>query len=149
MGQATFWDNPENARQIIQELKPLNALLKPYEELESSSGDLNALAELAEESDGLELELQTELEKMDRRLGDFEMQAMLSGPQDASNAYLRVQAGTGGTEACDWAQMLLRMYARWGERHGYQLEMVDELRNDEAGVRSATVRFIEIGRAHV
>src|SRR5690349_22564800 len=54
------------------------------------------------------------------------LQAIMSGPQDGSNAYLRVQAGTGGTEACDWAQMLLRMYARWGERHGYQLEMVED-----------------------
>src|ERR671935_2403607 len=79
---------------------------------------------------------------MERRLADFEMQAMLSGPQDASNAYLRIQAGTGGTEACDWAQMLLRMYARWAERHGYTAEVVDELRNEEAGIRSATLRII-------
>jgi peptide chain release factor 2 len=64
---------------------------------------------------------------------------MLSGSQDASNAYLRIQAGTGGTEACDWAQMLLRLYARWAERHGYQAEIVDELRNEEAGIRSATL----------
>ena len=67
---------------------------------------------------------------------------MLSGPQDASNAYLKIQAGTGGTEACDWAQMLMRMYARWAERHGYQVEMVDELRNEEAGIRSATLHVI-------
>jgi peptide chain release factor 2 len=67
------------------------------------------------------------------------MQAMLSGSQDASNAYLRIQAGTGGTEACDWAAMLLRMYGRWAEQHGYQAEIVDELRNDSAGIRSATL----------
>jgi peptide chain release factor 2 len=67
---------------------------------------------------------------------------MLSGPQDASNAYLRIQAGTGGTEACDWAQMLLRLYARWAERHGYQTEIVDELKNEEAGIRSATLRIV-------
>src|SRR5437879_12679185 len=79
---------------------------------------------------------------MEKRLGDFEMQAMLSGPQDASNAYLRIQAGTGGTEACDWAQMLLRLYARWAERHGYQAEIIDELRNDAAGIRSATLRVV-------
>ena len=64
---------------------------------------------------------------------------MLSGPQDASNAFLKIQAGTGGTEACDWAQMLLRMYTRWAERHGYQAELIDELRNEEAGIRSATL----------
>jgi peptide chain release factor 2 len=67
---------------------------------------------------------------------------MLSGPQDASSAYLKVQAGTGGTEACDWAQMLMRMYTRWAERHGYQVELVDELRNEEAGIRNATLHVI-------
>src|SRR5262249_52604005 len=71
-----------------------------------------------------------------------ELRAMLSGPQDASNAYLRIQAGTGGTEACDWAQMLMRMYARWAERHGYTADIVDELRNEEAGIRSATLRLV-------
>jgi peptide chain release factor 2 len=76
---------------------------------------------------------------MDHQLAAFEMQAMLSGPQDASNAYLRIQAGTGGTEACDWASMLLRMYARWAEQNGYQAEIIDELRNDSAGIRSATL----------
>lgn len=67
---------------------------------------------------------------------------MLSGSQDGSNAYLRIQAGTGGTEACDWAQMLLRMYGRWAERHGFETELVDELRNEEAGIRSAMLRVV-------
>jgi peptide chain release factor 2 len=142
MGQPAFWDNPEKARDTIQQLKPLNALLKPYEELESASGDLRALAELSEEDASLDSELEGELGRMEHRLSDFEMQAMLSGPQDASNAYLKIQAGTGGTEACDWAQMLLRMYGRWAERHGYQAEIIDELRNDEAGIRSATLRIV-------
>jgi peptide chain release factor 2 len=79
---------------------------------------------------------------MEKRLDEFELRAMLSGPQDASNAYLRIQAGTGGTEACDWAQMLLRLYARWAERHGFQAEIIDELRNDEAGIRSATLHVV-------
>jgi peptide chain release factor 2 len=141
MGQPGFWDNPEKAQQIIQQLKPLNSLLKPYEDLEAASGDLQALAELCEEDAGLEAELDTELTVMEQRLGDFEMQAMLSSPHDVSNAYLKIQAGTGGTEACDWAQMLLRMYARWAERHGYQADIIDELRNDEAGIRSATLHI--------
>ncbi len=67
---------------------------------------------------------------------------MLSGSQDASNAYLRIQAGAGGTEACDWAGILMRMYTRWGERHSFTVEMVDELRNDEAGIQSATLRIV-------
>jgi peptide chain release factor 2 len=142
MGQPNFWDNPDKAQQVIQQLKPLNALLNPFESLTTSGGDLQALAELAEEETSLEGELEGELNGLEQRLSDFEMRAMLSGPQDASNAYLRIQAGTGGTEACDWAQMLMRMYSRWAERHGYQAEIVDELRNDEAGIRSATLRVV-------
>jgi peptide chain release factor 2 len=137
-----FWDNAEKAQRTIQQLKPLNAILKPFEELNAATGDLAALAELCEEDASLEEELTRELVKLEKRLVEFELQAIMSGAQDASNAYLRIQAGTGGTEACDWAQMLLRMYARWAERNGYQLEMVDELRNDEAGIRSATLRVI-------
>jgi peptide chain release factor 2 len=139
MGLPNFWDNQEKAQQIIHQLKPLNGLLKPFEELDGTSGDLKALAELSEEDASLDEELQGELGKIESRLDDFELRAMLSGPQDASNAYLRVQAGTGGTEACDWAQMLVRMYARWAERHGFQADLIDELRNDEAGIRSATL----------
>jgi peptide chain release factor 2 len=142
MGKPTFWDNQEKARQTIQQLKPLNALLKPFEDLETTAGDLQALVELSEEDASLEAELERELHSTENRLGEFELQAMLSGPQDASNAYLKIQAGTGGTEACDWAQMLLRMYARWAERHGYQVEIIDELRNDEAGIRSATLHVV-------
>jgi peptide chain release factor 2 len=142
MGQPNFWDSPERAQQTIQQLKPLNALLKPYEDLTASGGDLQALAELAQEDASLDSELDSELRSMEKRLGDFEMQAMLSGPQDASNAYLKIQAGTGGTDACDWAQMLLRLYARWAEKHGYRAEIIDELRNDEAGIRSATLHIV-------
>src|SRR5437588_7195296 len=142
MGEPKFWDNPEKAQQTIQQLKPLNAVLKPFEELDASAGDLRALAELSEEDSSLESELDSELKSFDHRLSEFELQAMLDGPQDASNAFLRIQAGTGGTEACDWAQMLLRLYARWAERHGYQAEIIDELRNDEAGIRSATLHIV-------
>jgi peptide chain release factor 2 len=141
MGQPTFWDNSEKAQQTIAQLKPLNGLLKPYEELEAVAGDMQALLELAEEDPGLEAELESELAPFEKRLNEFEMRAMLDGPQDASNAYLRIQAGTGGTEACDWAQMLMRMYARWAERHGYEVEIVDELPNEEAGIRNATLHI--------
>src|SRR5262249_46100487 len=105
MGQPNFWDNPEKAQQTIQQMKPLNALLKPFEDLEAAGSDLQALAELSEEDGSLDEELDAELHRIDKRLEDFELKSMLSGSQDASNAYLRIQAGTGGTEACDWAQM--------------------------------------------
>src|SRR5436190_450710 len=142
MGQPGFWDNQEKAQQIIQQLKPLNGVLKPAEELETAVGDLRALAELCEEDASLESELTAELEKLETRLADFEMRSMLSGAHDASNAFLRIQAGAGGTEACDWASMLMRMYIRWAERHGYSVEIVDELRNEEAGMRNATLRIV-------
>jgi peptide chain release factor 2 len=142
MGQPNFWDNPDKAQQIIQQMKPLNGLLKPFEDLEAAASDVQALAELATEDASVDGELETELSALEKRLDDFELRAMLSGPQDASNAYLRIQAGTGGTEACDWAQMLMRMYARWAETHGYEADLVDELRNEEAGIRSATLRIV-------
>ncbi len=142
MARPNFWDNQEKARQTIGQIKPLNALLGPYEDLQGKAIDLNALGELADEEPSLEGELETELGRIEKDLGEFEARAMLSGPQDASNAYAKIQAGTGGTDACDWAQMLLRMYTRWAERHGYQVELVDELRNDEAGIRSATIRVV-------
>src|SRR2546421_6934542 len=99
MGQPAFWDNPEKAQQTIQQLKPLNALLNPYEALQTGAADLTALGELSDEDASLEPELESELAKMEHRLDEYETRAMLSGPQDASNAYLKVQAGTGGTEA--------------------------------------------------
>jgi peptide chain release factor 2 len=142
MGQANFWDNPDKAQQTIQQLKPLNDVLKPMEDMDAAVGDVQALAELAEEHESLDAELDVELRGLEGRLDDFELQSMLSGSQDASNAYLKIQAGSGGTEACDWAQMLMRMYARWAERHGYKTEIIDELRNEEAGIRSATLRIV-------
>src|SRR6516162_3327335 len=139
MGLPNFWDNPEKAQQTIQQLKPLNGLLKPFDDLDAAVGDVGALAELAGEDASLDAELDQELSKVEKNLDDFELRAMLSGPHDASNAYLTIQAGAGGTEACDWAQMLMRLYARWAERHGYETEIIDELRNEEAGIRSATL----------
>jgi peptide chain release factor 2 len=141
MSAAGFWDNPEKAQQTINQTKPLNNLLKPYKDLWSAAEDLTALCELAEEDDSLEAELEPTLARMEGDLDAFELQAILDGAQDASNAYLKIQAGTGGTEACDWAQMLLRMYTRWAERHGFTAELIDEDRNEEAGIRSATLHI--------
>jgi peptide chain release factor 2 len=142
MAGPSFWDNQEKAQQIIKQLKPLNGILKPFEDLQSAQADVQALGELSEEDATLEPELEGELAKLENRLSEYQLQAMLSGPQDASNAFIRIQAGAGGTEACDWAQMLLRLYGRWAERHGYQTEIIDEVRNEEAGFRSVTMRVI-------
>ena len=141
MGEASFWDNQDRAKKTIQQLKTLNGLVKPYEELAAGIDDLNTMAELAVEDAGLEAELESELPKAETRFEDFEFKAMMSGPMDGANAFLRIQAGAGGTDACDWAQMLLRMYARWAEKHGFTVELADELKNEEAGIQSATVRI--------
>jgi len=141
MEAADFWNVPERAQGVIAQTKPLNGILRPYSELAEAGNDLRALAELCDEDESLEGELEPALTTLEKQLADFELRSMLDGAHDASNAYLRVQAGTGGTEACDWAQMLVRLYTRWAERNGYSAELVEEVRNEEAGIRSATLQI--------
>jgi peptide chain release factor 2 len=142
MGAAGFWDNPEKAQQTISQTKPLNNFLKPYNELAEAAADLAAMCELAEEDESMEAELEPTLARVEKQVGDFELKAMLDGPQDGSNAYVKIQAGTGGTEACDWASMLLRLYTRWAERNGFSASLIDEDPNEEAGIRSATIHVV-------
>ncbi len=139
MGEPNFWDNPEKAQQTIALLKPLSNILKPLEELEKAKEDMLVMAEFASEDISMEEELTTALEGFEKKFNEFEFQSMLSGPEDGSNAFLRIQAGTGGTDACDFASMLLRMYTRWAEDHGYNVDLTDELANEEAGLRNATI----------
>jgi len=142
MGAPGFWDNQEKAQEIIAQTKPINSFLKPYKELASAAEDLRVLCELCEEDDSLEAELEPTLVRMEQQIADFELRSMLDGAQDSSNAYLKIQAGAGGTEACDWAEMLRRLYIRWAERHGYTVELMDEDPNEEAGIRSVALRII-------
>jgi peptide chain release factor 2 len=141
MGQPGFWDNQEKAQLVIQELKPINALVSSWEKLVEAASDITTLVELAEEEPSLEAEVETELNKVEKTLGEFELRAMFDSPADISDAYVKINAGTGGTEACDWASMLMRLYIRWAERNGYKVAMVDELRNEEAGIRNATLHI--------
>jgi peptide chain release factor 2 len=142
MESPSFWDNPDKARGVIAETKPLNGVLKPFQELEKSSEDLKALIELSEEDPSLEGEAEPILSKLETELAAFELRSMLDGAQDGSNAFVKIQAGTGGTEACDWASMLLRMYIRWAEKNRYTAELIDQDDNEEAGIRSATLRVV-------
>lgn len=141
MERPDFWDNPDKAKQIIQQLKPLNGLLNPLADLQTNVEEAETLVELAEEDADLERELEGELPKIEKQLEAFELRAMFANPADISDAYVKINAGSGGTEACDWAQMLMRMYVRWAERHGFQVQLVDELRNEEAGIRNATLHI--------
>src|SRR5262245_28971886 len=115
MGEPGFWDNQEKAKSTIQKVKALNALVKPYEELSKSSADFAAMLELAEEDAGFEAELEGELGKSMAKLARFELQAMMSGPQDTCSAIVSIKPGAGGTDACDWAEMIYRMYIRWAQ----------------------------------
>ncbi len=136
-----FWDNPDKAQKRIASFKPAISTLKIYEDLEKGLGDLEVLNEMAGEDPSMGGELEAELIGKEKELDAFELRSMLSGQADGYNAFLRVQAGAGGAEACDWAQMLLRMYTRWAERGRYKVELLDEVRSEEAGLRSATIKI--------
>ncbi len=141
MGQPTFWDDQEAAQKRIQRLKRLTAVVEPVQDLEQRAEDLAELQELAVEEDDKEVlaEVQRDLAALERDAEKFEFRAMLSGGYDPSDAFLTIQAGAGGTEACDWVGMLLRMYSRWCESHKYEVEMIDSLEGEEAGYKSVTL----------
>ena len=141
MGAPDFWDDTEKAQKINQELNDIKISVDKYRALEQKADDLMALWELGMESpeDISEDDVKAELEDLKTSLRSLELEVLLSGEYDANNAYLELHAGAGGTEAQDWTQMLLRMYTRWAERHGFSVETVDLLPGDEAGVKSATL----------
>lgn len=137
-----FWNNPEKAQKTIQTQKTLNALLKPYEEVTSAINDINALAELSEEDASLEGELVGEVDRASNLFETFELMAMMSGRNDSSNAIVSIKPGAGGTDACDWAGSLYRMYMRWAETHRFKVEEQDIEPNQEAGIQSVTFKVI-------
>lgn len=141
MGGAGFWDNQEKAQQQVNELKTLNAALKPINELVSGADDLGVLLEFAEAEDAPETiqEIQQTVARLQQQFDEVELQAMLSAPEDASSAYVAVQSGEGGTDAQDFAEMLVRMYQRWAERRGFSSELLDSSPAEEAGIHSATL----------
>ena len=139
MAQAGFWDKPEAAQATVGELKAVSAVVKPLRELVKSAGDLDAMLELADEDEGLAAEIQPQLDRLTESLADLELKALLSGPHDPNNAILSINARDGGTDANDWAEMLLRMYIHWAEDHGYEVELLDRQDNEQAGINNASV----------
>ena len=128
MTRADFWDNQAEAQKTVSELTRLKALVAPQNEMKKRLDDLKALFELAEESDpdeALASELASETSALHAYLDKIEIESFLSGPHDASNAIMTIHAGAGGTESCDWAEMLFRMYSRWAERRGFSVEIDD------------------------
>ncbi len=141
MGEPTFWDNPEAAQQITQELNGIKSGVETYKNLVAKYDDAQVLLELAmeEEDPSQESDIAAEIENIKAGLESLRLEILLSEPYDANNAILTLHAGAGGTEAQDWTQMLLRMYVRWAERHGFTVETADILPGDEAGVKSVTL----------
>jgi peptide chain release factor 2 len=122
----------------MQTLAALKDSVGPWDHIEGALEDLQVLVEMAEEDPDAEAELAAEYERVRSLYDRLELQTLLAGPYDASNAIVEINAGAGGTEANDWAQMLLRMYLRWAERRNYKVEMVDELEGESAGIKNAT-----------
>ena len=141
MGEPTFWDDAEEAQKINQELNDVKISVDKFKSLKAKFEDAQTLWEMAMEDDdeSLEEEIKDALDKVADGLENLQLEVLLSGPYDANNAILTLHAGAGGTEAQDWTQMLLRMYGRWAERHGFTVETADLLPGDEAGVKSATL----------
>jgi len=139
MAQAGFWDNNEKAQATVAELKSVNSILKPLDEALTVSSDLEALEELAREDRSLEGELATETDRLEKLVDALELASLLSGPHDGSDAIVSINARDGGTDANDWAEMLLRMYSAWASKRDYAVELLDRQDDAVAGIQSATV----------
>lgn len=137
----TFWDSPEKAQSLVGELRLLNATLKPVGEIVRQSDDVAVLLEFAEEDPSVEPEISQALEELGRRIEAVELHAAMPNREDAGNAYMTIQAGEGGTDSADFAEMLMRMYLRWAEIRGFQVEEIDRSDGEEAGVRNVTLHI--------
>lgn len=143
MSAPDFWDDQNAARALMAEVNPLKHRMEAFSSLKSRLEDIDATIELAQEADDDDLgrEAVEEFGKWEKSLADFELLTLLNAPQDQASCYLTIHAGAGGTEACDWASMLLRMYMRWCERRGFTVTYLESTDGDDAGIRSVTVRW--------
>ncbi|MGI8981326.1 MAG: peptide chain release factor 2 [Pirellulaceae bacterium] len=139
MAAPDFWSNQERAQETIGRLKSLRAVVKPVAEAIKSAGDLPTMLELAEEDESYAAEVRSEIERLEKTLDGLELKALLSGPHDSSAAVVSINARDGGTDANDWAEMLLRMYTQWAQKNDYDIALLDRQDNEEAGINSATI----------
>jgi len=137
----TFWDDQDNAQKVISENNALKTSVDEIAKLQAEYEDLQVLCGLAQEEsdDDLFQEVNQGAAALAKRLGEFELQLLLSGENDKNNAIVELHPGAGGTESQDWTSMLFRMYVRWAEGHGFKVETLDYLAGDEAGIKSVTV----------
>ena len=145
MAAADFWSNRERAQADVEEVSRLRSLINPFRELERAAEDFDALQQLALEEQNstqrahAEKEVADEYARLIHQLEEFELRQFLSGENDRANAFLTIHSGAGGTESCDWADMLLRTYQRWIERNGFTSQTVDIQTGEEVGIKSATL----------
>ena len=138
-----FWDDPDKSNKAMKELKTLKDSFEGYNSLKSGLEDINTLIEMADEmqDDSLISEIEDEITVFEEKMDSIRTETLLSGEYDKCNAILTLHAGAGGTESCDWCQMLFRMYTRWAEKHGYSTQTIDYLEGDEAGIKSVTIEI--------
>ena len=143
MEEQGFWDNPEQSQNTLKELKVLKDSFTNYSELASLKEEIEMLMEMIEEENDVSMvsEVAEMMEQFTTRFDSVRISTLLSDEYDNSNAILRLNAGAGGTESCDWASMLLRMYNRWADSKGYTVETLDYLDGEEAGVKSVTIQI--------
>ncbi|WP_221774414.1 peptide chain release factor 2 [Puniceicoccus vermicola] len=146
MADASFWDDNDAAQKLTGEVSRMKRLVEKMETLLTEVDDVKTMAELADEEEGDDAEMAAaECEELTNKLQSkidlLELQSFLSGPHDSKNAILSVHAGAGGTESCDWADMLFRMYSRWAERSGFEVEIQDLQSGEEAGISKVTMRI--------
>src|SRR5256885_5750190 len=145
MAAPDFWNNRERAQADVDEVSRLRSLINPFHELEREIEDFDALHQLAAEEKNdahraqAEKEVATEHDRLIHKLDEFELRQFLSGESDRSNPFITTHSGAGGTESCDWADMLLRMYQRWIEREGFKSPISDGQTGEEAGIKIATL----------
>ena len=140
----SIWDNPEQAQALGRERVQLESIVNPLKQLAQSIVDLTELYTLAraEDDDETMHDLSAEVASIEQQVALLEFRRMFSGKMDPCSAFLDIQSGSGGTEAQDWAEMLLRMYLRWGEQHGFACELVECSAGDVAGIKSATIHIV-------
>src|SRR5690606_22353347 len=143
MAAPSFWDDQEEARSVVQEVKVLRGWVEPYDSIHARVSGAAELEELlaAEPDESMVAELSAELRAIGAELDAYELKGLLRGEDDFRDAQVEISAGAGGTEAQDWAMMLLRMYTRWGERHGYTVDILDMSEGEEAGIKGAVLEI--------
>ncbi len=139
MAAPGFWDNQQRAQVQVEQRKGLLAVVKPLDEILAASGDLTAMIEMASEDEAFAAEVPAEVERLEESLEDLKLKALLNGPHDMDGALLTINARDGGTDANDWAEMLLRMYLQWAQKNGYSAKLIDRQDNEEAGINNATI----------